>query len=162
MFGRHLPSVPQAGCHRVAQGGTQRFCWGARCRGSTAMALPPTSLNKLFSFSSSSSPPFVGRRVGGCQTDRTTKLLRRVKVPRRARRVGIKKGRGGKKESRPPPAQSSRTHPIPLLSRASPPSAPKPPPNIAPPVAGPYKSKPIEAAMALFDDTSSFNALHAD
>ena len=100
MFGCcHLRSVPQGGCHRVAPKGF------AKAPDATAPLPRPThqptnqqTLNKL---SSSSSSPNLLEEEGGwvrCQTDRTTKLLRRVKVPRGARRAERNKERS-KKES---------------------------------------------------------------
>ena len=102
MFGCcHLRSVPQGGWHgwhRVAPKGF------AKAPDATAPLPRPThqptyqqTLNKLFS---SSSPNLLEEEGGWvrCQTDRTTKLLRRVKVPRGARRAERNKERS-KKES---------------------------------------------------------------
>ena len=118
------------------------FCSGARCHGSPSHCHGPTNLNKL---SSSSSSPLRRER---CQTDRTTKLLGRVKVPRGARRVGIKKGRERcKKESgldHPPLHHLALTQSLFFGEHqpASPPSA-KPPPNIAPMSLNPQVARPM-------------------
>ena len=107
----HLRSVPQGGSHRVALEG---FAGSPDASTAQPTATPqPTNPQQtllLFFFS------VCWRRRGRCQTDRTTKLLRGVKVAvagGQARRVERKVEEGIR--ARPPPAPSSRTLPIPAF-----------------------------------------------
>ena len=150
---RPIKCLPPAECptSRLPPGGPRRFSPGgffALAPDATAPRATATARQTSTNSPPPPPPPLLRLRRERCQTDRTTKLLGRVKVPRGARRVGIKKGRERcKKESgldHPPLHHLALTQSLFFGEHqpASPPSA-KPPPNIAPMSLNPQVARPM-------------------